>query len=498
MPQEHAFAGWWGRHHGIVVFQPYRYLGGAVERSSRTGIQSAQYPVRVPASTRVRYAKSGDVEIAYKVLGEGPIDLLLFTGLIIPIECMDEEPSMARFQRRLSTFGRLIRFDQRGVGLSDRGSPSAAPTGEHWVRDALSVLDAAESERAVVLAPFLAAAEGVALAAMYPERVAGLVIVNGAARLMSSPDYPYGVTPNLFASLVRPLVEPDAVEQGVDMLTMIAPSVAADPAFRAWFDRAGNLGATPAMAHAHWAEVFANDVRLLLAQIRVPTLVIHRENVSAPFLEVGHGRFLGEHIPSAKYVELPGSDALYWVGSTREVLDEIEEFVTGSRGGFGTERILATVLFTDIVGSTEKAAQLGDERWRDLLDRHDQSVRTQIERFRGREVNTIGDGFVATFDSPGRAIECALAIRENLKGFDIDVRAGIHTGEIEVRGEDVAGMAVHIGARVSALAGPGEILVSGAVPPLVAGSGIEFVDRGERELKGVPGGWRLFHVEGLT
>jgi len=450
----------------------------------------------VPSSTRTRYAKSGDVDIAYQVLGEGPIDLLLFTGLLIPIECMDEEPSMARFQRRLATFGRLIRFDQRGVGLSDRGSPSAAPTGEQWVQDALSVLAAAGSERSVVLAPFLAAGEGIALAATYPERVANLVVLNGAARLVSSPDYPYGVPQNLFASLVRPLVEPDAVEQGVDMLTLIAPSVAADPAFRAWFDRAGNLGATPTMARAHWAEVFANDVRLLLPQIRVPTLVIHRKNVSAPFLEIEQGRFLGEHIPGAKYVELPGSDALYWVGDTRELLDEIEEFVTGVRSGSGAERILATVVFTDIVGSTDKAAQLGDERWRDLLDRHDQSVRTQIERFRGREVNTVGDGFVATFDSPGRAIECALAIRETLKGFDIGVRAGIHTGEIEVRGEDVAGMAVHIGARVSALAGPGEILVSGAVPPLVAGSAIGFEDRGERELKGVPGSWRLFRVEG--
>jgi class 3 adenylate cyclase len=450
----------------------------------------------VPASTRTRYAKCGDADIAYQVLGEGPIDLLLFTGLIIPIECMDEEPSMARFQRRLATFGRLIRFDQRGVGLSDRGSPSTAPTGEHWVQDALSVLDAVGSERSVVLAPFLAAAEGIAMAAVHAERVADLIVVNGAARLMSSPDYPYGVAPDLFASLVRPLVEPDAVEQGMDMLTMIAPSVAGDPAFRAWFDRAGNLGSTPAMAHAHWAEVFANDVRRLLPQIRVPTLVIHRKNVSAPFLEVGHGRFLGEHIHGAKYVELSGSDALYWVGNTRELLDEIEEFVTGSRGGFGTERILATVLFTDIVGSTDKAARLGDERWRDLLDRHDQSVRTQIERFRGREVKTVGDGFVTTFDSPGRAIECALAIRENLKRFDIDVRAGIHTGEIEVRGDDVAGMAVHIGARVSALAGPGEILVSSAVPPLVAGSGFEFEDRGGHALKGVPGSWRLFSVGG--
>jgi class 3 adenylate cyclase len=322
-----------------------------------------------------------------------------------------------------------------------------------------------------------------------------LVIVNGAARLMSSVDYPYGLTPDLFVSLLRPLVEPDAVEQGVDMLRIIAPSVADDPAFRSWFDRVGNLGAAPAMASAHWTEVFTNDVRELLPEIKVPTLVIHRENVSAPILEVGHGRFLGEHISGAKYVEVSGSDVLYWVGNTREILDEIEEFVTGARGGFSTERVLATVLFTDIVGSTDRASQLGDERWRDLLDRHDQSVRTQIGRFRGREVKTVGDGFVAAFDSPGRAIQCALAIRENLKRFDIDVRAGIHTGEIEVRGDDVAGMAVHIGARVSALAGRGEILVSGSVPPLVAGSGIAFVDRGERELKGVPGSWRLFRVE---
>ena len=202
----------------------------------------------MPSSTRTRYAKSGDVDIAYQVLGEGPIDLLLFTGALIPIECMDEEPSMARFQRRLATFGRLIRFDQRGVGLSDRGSPSGPPTGGDWVQDALSVLDASGSERAVVLAPYLGAAEGIALAARYPERVVHLVIVNGAARLVSSPDYPYGVTPSLLGSLVRPLVEPDAVEQGVDMLRMIAPSVADDPSFRAWFDRAGNLGATPTMA----------------------------------------------------------------------------------------------------------------------------------------------------------------------------------------------------------------------------------------------------------
>lgn len=453
------------------------------------------YPVRVSLSTRTRYARSGDVDIAYQVLGEGPTDLLLFTGALIPIDCMDEEPSMARFQRRLASFGRLIRFDQRGVGLSDRGSPSGPPTVQEWVQDALSVLDAIGSEHCVVLAPYLGAGEGISLAARHPERVANLVIVNGAARLVSSPDYPYGVSATLFASLVRPLVDADAIEQGVDMLRLVAPSVADDAPFRAWFDRAGNLGASPSVALAHWREVFGNDVRELLPLISVPTLVIHREDVSAPFLEVGQGRFLAEHIPGAKYVELSGSDALYWVGNTHRLLDEIEEFVTGARGGFGTERILATVMFTDIVGSTDRAAQLGDDRWRDLLDRHDQSVRTQIGRFRGREVNTVGDGFVATFDSPGRAIECAAAIRDDLERFEIDVRVGIHTGEIEIRGEDVAGMAIHIGARVAAIAGPGEILVSGAVPPLVVGSGIEFASRGEHELKGVPGSWQLFSVE---
>jgi len=436
------------------------------------------------------------VDIAYQVLGDGPVDLLLFTGAIIPIECMEEEPSMARFVRRLATFARLIRFDQRGVGLSDRGSPSAAPTARHWVDDAVAVLDDAGSQRAAVLAPYLSAAEGITLAAAHPERVSHLVIVNGSARLVAAPDYPYGLTRDRTVALLRLVVAPDAVERGMDILTMVAPSVAGDPAFRAWFDRAGNLGATPGMAEVHWAEVFGNDVRPLLAQIRVPTLVLHRQDVAAPFLEVGHGRYLGKQIPGAKYVELPGADALNWVGDTGALLDEVEEFVTGVRGGPGTERVLATLLFTDIVGSTDRAAHLGDKRWRDLLDRHDQRVRTEIARFRGREVNTMGDGFVATFDSPSRAIECALAIREALTASDIRVRAGIHTGEVEVRGNDVAGMAVHIGARVAALAVPDEVLVSSTVKDSVVGSSAEFEPRGEHELKGVPGRWRLFAVSG--
>jgi class 3 adenylate cyclase len=445
---------------------------------------------------RTRYTQAGEVDIAYQVIGNGPVDLLLFTGAIIPIECMDEEPSMARFVRRLATFSRLLRFDQRGVGLSDRGSPSAAPTARQWVEDAVAVLDATGSERAAVVAPYLSAAEGITLAATYPERVSHLIIVNGAARLTMAPDYPYGLSRDNRDALVRGVVEPDAIERGVDILTVVAPSAAGDPAFRAWFDRAGNLGATPVMAEAHWAEVFGNDVRPLLAQIRVPTLVLHRQEVVAPFLEVGHGRYLGSRIPGARYVELPGADALHWVGDTGTLLDEVEEFVTGVRGGQGAERVLATLLFTDIVGSTDRVAQLGDKGWRDLLDRHDQGVRTEIGRFRGREVNTVGDGFVATFDSPSRAIECALAIRETLQVFGIGVRVGIHTGEIEVRSNDVAGMAVHIGARVSALAASGEVLVSSTVKDSVVGSSIAFEERGEHELKGVPGRWRVFSVTG--
>jgi class 3 adenylate cyclase len=445
----------------------------------------------VASSSRTRYAKCGDVEIAYQVLGDGPIDLLLYTGAIIPIDCMDEEPSMARFQRRLSSFGRLLRFDTRGMGLSDRGSPSAPPTEEQRAQDGVAVLDAVGSEHAVVLAPGTPAA-GLTMAAMYPERVSRLVLVNGAARYWWAPDYPIGITQNEVDLMRRLGSESDAVEQGFDMLAVVAPSVATDPAFRAWWDRSGNLGMTPAQHRA--IPPFGADVRSVLSKIRALTLIIQRAD--NPSFSVGHGHYLAEHIDRAKYVELPGSDLLYWVGDTGPMLDEIEEFVTGVRGRSGVGRILATMLFTDIVGSTDRAAQLGDERWRDLLDRHDQSVRIQIGRFRGREVKTVGDGFVATFDSPVQAIECALAIRDTLKALDIDVRAGIHTGEIEVRGEDVAGMAVHIAARVGTLAEPGQVLASRTVVDLVVGSVIGFVDRGDHELKGVPGVWKLFAVEG--
>jgi len=446
----------------------------------------------VRGATKTRYASASGVEIAYQVVGDGPIDLLLYTGAAVPIDCVDDEPSMARFQRRLASFGRLLRFDTRGTGLSDRGSPLHPPTPEQWVDDGLAVLDAVGSERAAVLAPWAHSQVGLLLAAAHHDRVAQLVVINGRARTTWAPDYPMGYPAGAARSWSASVADPDAVEQGLDLLRLLAPSVADDHAFRDWWDRSGNSGATPAMARAKLRVLYDTDVRDQLALIRAPTLIIHRRE---SFLDPGNGRYLAEHISGAKYVELAGVDLIYWVGETGPMLDEIEEFVTGVRGGSGAERVLATVLFTDIVGSTEWAARLGDGRWRDLLDRHDRAVRQQLGVFRGREVGTAGDGFLAVFDRPRQAIDCACAIRDAVRGLGIEVRAGMHTGEIEVRRDDVAGMAVHIGARVAALAAASEVLVSGTVKDLVVGSGIEFSERGEHELKGVPGSWKLFAVQ---
>jgi class 3 adenylate cyclase len=291
-------------------------------------------------------------------------------------------------------------------------------------------------------------------------------------------------------------MEPDAVDQGFDMLGFIAPSMVSDDAFRAWWDMAGNRAASPSMARAIILTVRHCDVRDTLARITAPTLVLHRED--SEFCPIANGRYIAEHITGARLVELPGADALYWVGDTAPMLDEIEEFVTGVRGGFGAERVLTTIMFTDIVASTERAALLGDGRWRDLLDNHDTIVRHELERFGGREVNTAGDGFVATFSSPSAAIACADNLVDAIHVLGIEIRVGIHAGEVEVRPgikDDVAGLAVHIGARVAALAGPSEVLVSSTVRDIVTGSRHRFADRGEHDLKGVPGQWRLCALE---
>jgi class 3 adenylate cyclase/pimeloyl-ACP methyl ester carboxylesterase len=443
---------------------------------------------------RTRYATSRGADIAYQVLGEGPVDLLLFTGLSVPIDVMDEEPGLARYLRRLSSFGRLIRFDRQGIGLSDRGSHLDPPTPQRGAEDGLAVLDHLGSTSAVVIAPYQAAPEGILLAAMAPERIAGLVLLNGTARFVRGDGYPYGVD-LLNAPDFATMVEPDAVEQGLDVLSMLGPSVAADAAFRAWFDRAGNLAATPSMARALLAQMAVIDVRDVLPTIEARTLVLARSDNPVDWFGPGHSEYLAQHLPHAELVILPGPDILFWVGDSGPMLDEIEEFVTGVRGGVGVERALCTMMFTDIVGSTDLAVELGDDEWRNRLERHDQIVRAQLARFRGREINTAGDGFLATFDGPGRAIACARSIRAALVPSGLQVRTGIHTGEVEVRGDDIAGLAVHIGARVAAVADADEILVSAAIPLLTAGTGVGFVDRGEHDLKGVPGRWRLFAVE---
>jgi class 3 adenylate cyclase/DNA-binding CsgD family transcriptional regulator len=447
----------------------------------------------VTDSPEVHYAKSGSVDIAYQVLGSGSPDLLAFSSAILPIDSMDDEPSLARFHHQLASFSRLIRFDLRGVGMSDPVVPSDPPTLERWAQYALAVLDAVGSEHAAVFAPRDSSLHGILLAATYPDRISALVIANGTARVARADDYPFGIPQRVLTRFLQLNMAPDAVERGLDFLAVVAPSVANDQAFRAWWNRAGNRGASPATARRIMAVVLEADVRPVLPLVRVPTLILHRRD-NAMF-RVAHGRYLAEHIPGANYVELPGADDLYWVGDTDAMLDEIEDFLTGVRRGHHPDRVLMTVLFTDVVGSTAHIAHLGDRRWRDLLDRHDLATRRQFVRFRGREVKTTGDAALATFDGPARAVMCACAIRDEAAHLGLEVRAGVHTGEVEMRGDDIGGLAVRIAGRVAALAQPRQVLVSRTVVDLIVGSGIRTVDAGQHSFKGVRGSWRLFAVE---
>ncbi|OBA77077.1 cyclase [Mycobacterium sp. 1554424.7] len=444
------------------------------------------------SAPRIRYAKCGDIDIAYQVFGEGPVDLVLLAGPSIPIDSIDAEPSLYRFYRRLASFSRVIRFDFRGMGLSSR-VPSLEMIGpKFWAEDAIAVMDAVGCEQASVLATSYNAMSGLVLAADYAERVRSLVIINGTARILWAPDYPAGARPSATDPFTSVAIEPDAVEQGFDVLEIVAPSVARDDAFRSWWDVAGNRAASPSMARAVSKVVTESDVRETLPRIDVKTLILHRDNVR--FILADNGRYLAQHIAGSRYVELPGEDSLYWVGDAGPMLGEIEEFITGVRGGSDSERVLTTIVFTDIVGGTQRAAEIGDQRWRDLLDRHDTVVRREIKRFGGTERNRAGDGFLATFPSPSAAISFADDIVDAVRVLGVEVRVGIHAGEIEVRGNDVAGLSVHIGARVSALAGPSEVLVSSTVRDIVAGSGRVFAPRGEYELKGVPDLWRLYSL----
>lgn len=430
------------------------------------------------------------MDIAYQVLGDGPTDLLVLPGPFVPIDSIDDEPSLYRFHQRLASFCRVIRFDHRGVGLSSRMSTMSMLGPKFWAEDAVAVMDAVGCEQVTVFAPSFHSMNGLVLAADYPERVRGLVVVNGAARTLWAPDYPVGAHTHRANPYLTFAFEPEAAEQGFDVLGVVAPSVASNDAFRAWWDLAGHRAGPPSMVRAVSKVVAESDVRHVLDRISAPTLIVHR--VGSTFIPVGHGQYLAEHIAGSHFVELPGADVLYWVGDTAPLLEEIEEFITGVRGALDPERVLATIVFTDIVGSTERAAELGDDRWRDLLDHHDTIVRHELRRFGGREVDTLGDGFFATFASPSAGIACADAIVDAVRVLGLEVRAGIHAGEVEVRGADVAGMAVHIGARVAALAGPSEVLVSSTVREIVTGSRHTFAERGEHVLKGVPGGWQLY------
>jgi class 3 adenylate cyclase len=434
-----------------------------------------------------RYARAGDLQIAYQVVGDGPIDLVFVPGFVSHIELLWEEPHLARFIERLASFSRLILFDRRGQGLSDR--PGAPPTLEQGMDDIRAVMDAAGSERAALLTVSEGGPMSILFAASYPERVSSLVLWGSFARVLKADDYPEGVAPERYARLCEQVES----EWGGPVLARIfAPSRAEDQRFLEWWGRLLRNGSSPRGATGLLRLYEEIDVRDVLPTITVPTLVMSR--TGDRLTPVGTSRYLAEHIRGARLVELPGDDHLWAVGDTDAVLGEVEEFVTGTRTERDVERLLATVMFTDIVGSTERAAELGDREWRDLVESHDALVRRQLERFRGNAVKTMGDGFLATFDGPARAIRCAASIAGEVRRLGLEIRAGLHTGECEVMNGDVGGMAVNIGARVAAKAGAGEVLVSGTVKDLVVGSDFDFAERGTHELKGVPGEWRLYAV----
>jgi len=427
------------------------------------------------------YARSGDLHIAYQVFGEGPLNLVIVPGFVSNIEHYWEEPDLARSLLRKASYARVVIFDKRGTGMSDR--VAELPGLDQRMDDLRAVMDAVDIERAAVLGISEGGPLSALFAATHPERCQALVLYGGFAR---------GSEERLVASLRY--IEIDQAWGTGGSLSSFAPSRASDSALQSWWGRLERFGASPAAASALVRMNRQIDVSGIVPAIRVPTLVIHRTGDRR--VPVDQGRFLAGHIPGARFVELPGIDHLHFVGDNAiEIDDLIEEFLTGARAPVTVDRVLATVLFTDIVGSTEKAAVLGDHRWRDLLDTHHATIRRNLARFRGREVKTTGDGILATFDGPARGVRCACTIADEIKPLGIQVRAGLHTGECEMIGDDIGGIAVHIGARVAALAGAGEVLVSSTVKDLVAGSGLRFGDRGSQALKGLPGEWRIFAVE---
>lgn len=442
-----------------------------------------------PHESETRYARSGELSIAYRTFGEGPVDLIIAPGFVSHVEEIWRSPYLSRAPRALAEFARVILFDKREQGLSDRvGRP---PTIEEMRDDMLAVLDAVGSERAAVLGVSEGGPMAILLAATHPARCSHLLLWGTYARASRAPDYPDGLDPRAFERWGQVLRDNWGGPVAIDIF---APSWVGNPEAEEDWARLLRLGASPSGSSALVRLYREIDVRQALPLVSAPTLVMHpREDRVVP---LALGRYVADRIPGARWLEVPVADHLTSAVDPDLVIPEIEEFVTGRRGARAPERALSTVLFTDIVDSTARAAELGDHAWRKLLDRHDALMRSQIDRNRGRAVKSTGDGFLATFDGPARGIDCARAVTKGARELGIDIRAGLHTGEIELRDSDVGGMAVHIGARVAARADAGEVLVSQTVKDLVVGSGIEFEPRGNAALKGVPGEWRLYAASG--
>jgi class 3 adenylate cyclase len=441
---------------------------------------------RVPTT---RYARAEGGYVAYQIFGDGPIDILFIGNWASNIEIMWEEPALHRYFDRLGSIGRVACFDKRGVGVSDPVPLAELPTLEQWMDDARVVLDVLGWGRAAVIGDAEGGPMAMLLTASFPERVTALVLVNTFARMLRADDYPIGM-PSSAAEKVLSLMEQ---YWGTDaLLALTAPTAANDSRLRQWMARYMRLSAPPGASRRLYGWVLQLDVRSVLSSIHAPTLVIHR--AQNPYYRPAQGRYIAEHIPGARYVEVPGRDWYPPSVDAEPILGEIEEFLTGERPAREPDRVLATVMFTDIVASSERAADIGDHAWLDLRQSHDALVRAHLESFRGREIATTGDGFLATFDGPARAVQCAAELASAVSAMGLEIRAGIHTGEVELREQGIGGIAVHIAARVQSAARPGRVAVSSTVKDLVVGSGIEFTELGERTLKGIPGEWRLYEV----
>jgi class 3 adenylate cyclase len=432
------------------------------------------------------YAKTSGGWVGYQVVGAGPPDVLVTKPAHLPLDLMWDEPRLVRFLNGLSSFSRHIWFDQRGIGSSDPIAPVEGRLIESIVDDMIAVLDELGCERVVVLDALGPAA--LQFAATHPERTSALVLINPTARFRRADDYPEGLVDEVVEAVLT--AARDGWGSGA-RVNLLAPSMAGDARFARWLARCERVSMRPQDAAGRLRAGFELDVRHLLGAIRVPTLVVVRADSAGS----EQARYVADHIDGARYVEVAGADMLFFVGDTGPLLDAIEEFVTGRLPRHDTDRVLATVMFTDVVSSTEQVAGMGDRRWSELLATHDGLTRAELERFRGREIETTGDGFLATFDGPGRAVRCACAIRDAVRAIGINVRGGLHTGEIELRGDHIGGIAVHIAQRVQALAQPNEVFASRTVVDLVGGSGIPFADRGAHALKGVPNEWQLFAVQ---